>query len=222
MTGRDFIANSWIGKRDRERSTCRFTRQVVTNRPVGGGMLPIGNESVCLTQKDDPTFSKCNRLCARQCGARESCRGAENMVAETTPELELQPTNDPRPRRVLVVDDDETQVFALRHRLEKLGYEVASAFTGRHAVAAAHELVPDLVLLDLRLPDATGFEICERLADSPSTCGTPIIILSAMEGPDIVRQARRVGCEFYIRKPYDPNVLLTLIEHALQSSENWE
>ena len=83
-------------------------------------------------------------------------------------------------------------------------------------------MAPDLVLLDLRLPDATGFEVCEDLADSPCTCGTPIIILSAMEGPDIVRQARRVGCEFYVRKPYDPNVLLTLIEHALQQERDWD
>ena len=144
------------------------------------------------------------------------------MVAELTPELESQRDGADRRKRVLVVDDDEAQVLALRHRLEKLGYEVVSAFSGSRAVAAAREMTPDLVLLDLRLPDATGFEVCEDLADSPSTCGTPIIILSAMEGPDIVRQARRVGCEFYVRKPYDPNVLLTLIEHALQQERDWE
>ena len=144
------------------------------------------------------------------------------MVAETTPEVESRKAGEDRPRRVLVVDDDEGQVLALRHRLERLGYEVVSALTGRRAVALARETAPDLVLLDLRLPDATGFEVCEDLVDSPSTCGTPIIILSAMEGPDIVRQARRVGCAFYVRKPYDPNVLLTLIEHALQQERDWD
>ena len=144
------------------------------------------------------------------------------MVAEATPEIDPRKSVEERPKRVLVVDDDEAQVLALRHRLEKLGYEVFSAFSGSRAVAVARETVPDLVLLDLRLPDATGFEVCEDLADSPSTCGTPIIILSAMEGPDIVRQARRVGCEFYVRKPYDPNVLLTLIEHALQQERGWD
>jgi CheY-like chemotaxis protein len=144
------------------------------------------------------------------------------MVAELTPEVESRKAGDNRPKRVLVVDDDQDQVLALRHRLEKLGYEVVTAHTGRRAVAAAREKIPDVVLLDLRLPDATGFEVCEDLADSPNTCGTPIIILSAMEGPDIVRQARRVGCEFYVRKPYDPNVLLTLIEHALQQERDWD
>lgn len=143
------------------------------------------------------------------------------MVSEITPEAEPRKEVEDREKRVLLVDDDEAQVFALRHRLEKLGYEVVSAFSGSQAVAVAHETPPDLVLLDLRLPDATGFDVCEDLADSPSTCGTPIIILSAMEGPDIVRQVRRVGCEFYVRKPYDPNVLLTLIEHALQQERDW-
>ena len=144
------------------------------------------------------------------------------MVAETTPELEHQQAGEDRRKRILIVDDDEAQVLALRHRLEKLGYEVVSAFTGRRAVAAARETVPDVVLLDLRLPDATGFEVCEDLADSPNTCGMPIIILSAMEGPDIVRRARRVGSEFYVRKPYDPNVLLALIEHALKQDTDWD
>lgn len=144
------------------------------------------------------------------------------MVAEPIPEVETLDKTYGQPRRVLVVDDDRDQAFALTHRLEKLGYQVLSAFSGQSALALATEMHPHLVVLDLRLPDATGFEICEELADSPHTCGTPIIIVSAMEGPDIVRQARQVGCEFYVRKPYDPNVLLTLIEHALQAADDWD
>jgi CheY-like chemotaxis protein len=74
---------------------------------------------------------------------------------------------------------------------------------------------PDLVILDLRLPDIDGLEVCERLADSPDTCGIPIIILSGMERPDIVRRSRAAGCTFFVRKPYDPNALLALIQHSL-------
>jgi len=144
------------------------------------------------------------------------------MVAEPIPELAPQESTDHQPQRVLVVDDDRDQALALSHRLEKLGYEVLSAYSGQAALSVASELHPHLVVLDLRLPDVTGFEICEELADSPHTCGIPIIIVSAMEGPDIVRQARSVGCEFYVRKPYDPNVLLTLIEHALRHADDWD
>lgn len=144
------------------------------------------------------------------------------MVAEPILDPKPQDVVDDRPKRVLVVDDDEAQVMALRYRLEQLGYEVASALSGKRALAVAAERRPDLVLLDLRLPDTTGFDVCEELADSPITCGTPIIIVSGMEGPDIVRRARSVGCEYYLRKPYDPNVLLTLIESALRAEGDWE
>ena len=89
------------------------------------------------------------------------------------------------------------------------------AYDGHRGLRLARERLPDLVLLDLRLPDVDGFEICEELTDSPDTCHIPIIIVSGLDQPDVVRTARAAGCEFFIGKPYDPNALLTLIEHAL-------
>ena len=62
------------------------------------------------------------------------------------------------------------------------------------------------MLLDLRLPDMEGFSIGEQLADDPATCGVPVIVLSAMERPDIIRRTRAAGCQYFVRKPYDPNV----------------
>ena len=137
------------------------------------------------------------------------------MVDEPIVELDPVWQIDERQRTILVVDDDVSQVLALEHRLDKLGFDVLTAHSGEAAIRIAREQRPALVLLDLRLPDVDGFEVCSQLADSPETCGTPIIILSAMERPDIVRRARAVGCEYYVRKPYDPNVLLTLIRDAL-------
>ena len=136
------------------------------------------------------------------------------MTESPTIELESQPDVHARPQTILIVDDDRAQVAALDFRLRKLGYQTLLAYSGSEALEAADE-VPDLVLLDLRLPDMDGLAVCERLADSPRICGLPIIILSAMERPDIVRRARSAGGGFYVRKPYDPNVLLTLIEHSL-------
>jgi len=124
------------------------------------------------------------------------------------------------PRRILVVDDDEDQLAALLYRLQKLGYEAASASSGQQAIESAASVVPDLVLLDLCLPDADGFDVCEQLGDSAATCGVPVIILSGMETDDIVRRARNAGCAYYLRKPYDPNVLLTLIQNALESAQD--
>jgi DNA-binding response OmpR family regulator len=94
-----------------------------------------------------------------------------------------------------------------------------------HSAAAGRNLArrerPDLVVLDLRLPDGNGFDVCADLVDSPETCDIPVIIVSGLERGDIVRTARKAGCHFFVRKPYDPNALLTLIEHALREAESW-
>ena len=94
-------------------------------------------------------------------------------------------------------------------------------FAGGMALALAKAEHPDLVVLDLRLPDTDGFTVCNDLADDPATAGTPVIIVSGMVRPDIIRQSRAAGCSYYVRKPYDPNALLILIEQAIRESEVW-
>jgi DNA-binding response OmpR family regulator len=117
--------------------------------------------------------------------------------------------------RILAVDDDEGHLAALEHRLRQHGYRVLTASTAAQAKQLAWSHETDLVLLDLRLPDQDGFELCAELADHPRTCGIPIIVISGLDSPDIVRQTRSSGGSYYVRKPYDPNVVLALIEQAL-------
>ena len=93
------------------------------------------------------------------------------------------------------------------------------ASSGEEGLATARQRRPDLVVLDLRLPDADGFSICQELADSIETCSIPVIILSGMERPDIIRRSRAAGCQYFVRKPYDPNALLALIRQALEAAE---
>ncbi len=138
------------------------------------------------------------------------------MIHDPLPQLEILDAEADRRRAILIVDDDRSQVEALAHRLTRQGFETMLAFDGEHGMALARQHRPDLVLLDLRLPDIDGFEVCENLVDSPDTCGIPVIIVSGMECPDIVRSSRAAGCEFFVRKPYDPNALLALIQHAIR------
>ena len=119
-------------------------------------------------------------------------------------------------KTVLVVDDDDALVEVLERRLRQQGFDTISAYSGEDGLAAAREKIPSLILLDLRLPDTDGFEVCEQLADCAETCMIPVIILSGMERPDIIRRSRAAGCHYFVRKPYDPNVLLVLIESALE------
>ena len=136
------------------------------------------------------------------------------------PSLQEQSDTDARRLTILVVDDDEEQAFCLSSRLERLGYRTEVAHAGRHALATAQLEQPNLVLLDLCLPDINGLEVCAEMADHPETCDVPIILVSGMDSADIVRKSRAAGCRFFIRKPYDPNALLALIEHAM-AERNW-
>ena len=142
------------------------------------------------------------------------------MIASYTPELS--PVDAAQRRQsILVVDDDQGQVDALTYRLKQQGYRTFAAESGRYGLQVALEQQPDLILLDLRLPDTNGFEVCEQLSDHPETCFIPVIIISGMERPDIIRQTRAAGCRYYVRKPYDPNALLILIEQAIAEVDNW-
>lgn len=123
--------------------------------------------------------------------------------------------------RVLVIDDDIHQIEVLTLRLHQQGLKTLSAQSGRDGLAAAKQEQPDLIVLDLCLPDVSGFLVCETLTDDPATAAIPIVILSGMERPDIIRRSRAAGCSYYVRKPYDPNALLLIIEHAIRETQQW-
>jgi CheY-like chemotaxis protein len=106
----------------------------------------------------------------------------------------------------------------LSRRLSQQGFEPITADCGAAGLALAQAELPLLIVLDLRLPDTDGLSICEDLVDSPATCDIPVIVLSGMERPDIIRRCRAAGCQYFVRKPYDPNALLVLIRQAITES----
>lgn len=148
------------------------------------------------------------------CAATTKPWGTLDMPAETL----LRPKRSSLPPRegqtVLIIDDDETIAESLAFRLQKQGYHTLIAHAGERGLAMARAERPHIVLLDLRLPDIDGFTVCEQLDSDPATCHIPVIILSGMERPDIIRRARAAGCTYFVRKPFDPNALLILIQSA--------
>ena len=134
---------------------------------------------------------------------------------------ELAPQEGGERETILIVDDDEAMSEVLSRRLEQQGFDTVRADTGAAGLAIAQSQDPALIVLDLRLPDTDGFTVCQQLADSPATCHIPVIILSGMERPDILRRSRAAGCSFFVRKPYDPNALLVLIRQALDERRAW-
>lgn len=128
---------------------------------------------------------------------------------------------DEMPRTILLIDDDRDQLLVLSTRLERQGFKTLTADSGELGLTIARTQHPDAILLDLRLPDIDGLTVCQELADTPDTCHIPVIILSGMERPDIIRRSRAAGCQFFVRKPYDPNALLILLRQAISETTDW-
>lgn len=136
------------------------------------------------------------------------------MIDEPQPQPEAVAEALEPGRRILIVDDDELATSVLAGCLERVGFDVLTANSGRHGLALARVDRPDVILLDLGLPDIDGLDVCADLADDRETCEIPVIIITARESEDVVRASRTAGCRYFVHKPFDPNALLTLIQSA--------
>lgn len=142
-------------------------------------------------------------------------------MIETFPLPAEQKSDHINERTVVLIDDDVDQLSVMRARLESRGFRTAQSTLGWEGFEQVKSVNPALVILDLNLPDVHGFKICEEITDNPATCEIPVIIVSGLEDPQIVRKTRSCGATFYLRKPYDPNALLLLAEQAINESNDW-
>ena len=123
---------------------------------------------------------------------------------------------NPRPR-ILVVEDEEAIADGLRVNLQRKEYEVELAADGAKALEMAREGGWDLVLLDVRIPEIDGFEVCRRLRDENDF--TPILMLTARTQPDDIVYGLKVGADDYVVKPFDLAELLARIEVLLRRQQ---
>ncbi|HXT13023.1 MAG TPA: response regulator [Candidatus Angelobacter sp.] len=105
--------------------------------------------------------------------------------------------------RVLVVDDESDFIELLKYNLEGQGFDILTAADGVQALHAARRELPDVVLIDLMLPDLDGFSICEILRSQPSTAKVPIIVVSALDGEYVRVRGIQTGVAFCFQKPVD-------------------
>jgi len=123
-------------------------------------------------------------------------------------------------KRILVVEDEEDILELVRYNLAKEGYDVHGVQSGEDALKKIKISLPDLLILDLRLPGLDGFEVCKTLKSDPKSKSIPIIMLTAKaEEADIVT-GLELGAEDYITKPFSPKVLVARVRTALRRKAN--
>jgi len=125
-------------------------------------------------------------------------------------------SNHSTSRLVLLVDDERDQVEMYQLALEVSGFDVVPAYTGREGLERARERTPDAVVLDLRLPDITGWEVAAALKADPRTRAVPIIILTAAASLTLPQEAAAAGCAAYLTKPCFPDVLARTVRDVIE------
>ena len=174
----------------------------------------------------------------------ESTPGAGTRVAFTVPRAENAPegphsgppaaspvpvTAQPRPRgpqtgfvphRILVVDDDPDAALVLAEQVAQAGYPVQTVHSGAEALAAVSAGPPDLILLDVMMPDMNGIEVCRRIREDHDPAALPILLITALTRPDDTVVGLEAGANDYLPKPHYRQELLARVEAQLRVREN--
>ena len=120
--------------------------------------------------------------------------------------------------KILAVDDETDVLVIIKTALESEGYEVLTAANGFDALAIAEDSIPDLILLDLMMPEMSGFEVLENLKQSDKTMEIPIVILTGVSERLKMKEALDKGIIYYITKPFDYQLLLSKVKLAIEES----
>lgn len=120
-------------------------------------------------------------------------------------------------KKIMVVDDEPNIVAVIRSYLETDGHQVFEAFDGRQAIAVFEKVHPDLVILDLMLPEISGEDVCRRLRNISRV---PIIMLTARAEEENIIGGLKLGADDYVTKPFAPRQLAARVEALLRRTAN--
>ena len=120
-------------------------------------------------------------------------------------------------RRILVVDDEERMVRFIRMNLEHDGFQVSEAFNGKQAIQKIRDVTPDLILLDVMMPDLDGFEVLETIREVSQV---PVIMLTAKGEEDDRVRGLELGADDYVTKPFSPRELVSRVKAVLRRTES--
>jgi len=121
---------------------------------------------------------------------------------------------------ILIADDDETERFLQRQVLEPAGFDIVEAKSGTAALERFAECKPDLVLLDVMMPEMNGFDVCRAIRTLPGGRNTPVLMATSLDDVDSIEEAYRVGATDFIGKPINWPVLPHRVRYMLRAHEN--
>ena len=122
-------------------------------------------------------------------------------------------------RTIMVVDDNADLVEIVRLTLESKGFNVRCAYNGQELFVGLEELKPDLIILDVMMPQMDGLKVLTRLKGDPGTASIPVILLTAKVQYEDIQRGYKMGADYYVTKPFTSPQLLTSINLLLNGNQ---
>ena len=121
--------------------------------------------------------------------------------------------------KILIVEDQEDNRTILRDLLGHAGFEVLEAVNGIEGIKAAVRERPDLILMDIQMPEMDGYEAARRIKAEPNAANIPIIAVTSFALSGDEQKARAAGCDDYVTKPFSPRAILEIVKHWLEHDD---
>ncbi len=122
-------------------------------------------------------------------------------------------------KKILIVDDEEQNVKLLSSLIKAIGYDTEAAYNGKEAVEKCKTLKPDLILLDIMMPDMDGYEVCDLIKTDPDTVNIPVVMVTALADRDSKLKGLNVGANDFLTKPVDRAELILRVKNLLKIKE---
>lgn len=123
-------------------------------------------------------------------------------------------------KKILIVEDEVNLRELVKARLEENNYEVITVADGFNAITQSRRVKPDLIILDLMIPNIDGYAVCRVLKSTPELSNIPVIMFTARTSVDDMRRGMEMGADAYLMKPFKPEVMLAKIRELLERKES--
>jgi twitching motility two-component system response regulator PilG len=180
------------------------------------------NRALSLSPQE-PIFIRAAALLPQ--AAKLAAKVVTPLAKEVAPTVKIEPVVSPSPvlpvtgggKTILMVEDSQTSRKVISMLLGRKGYTIIEAKTGGEALQRSEEGIPDLVLLDVMLPDMSGYEVLSRMRQNQRMADVPVVMLTGKSNPSDRLKGLHHGSNEYLTKPFDPAKLLAVLEKYLES-----